>query len=214
MHSRATTMPRMNPVSRDAFLQSLAETVAWCSTRWNPADPNGSLRTRELEPPRSTATDAGPVGYPPPPAYVKAETDRQIRQVEGVIAARKLALRTQAEPPPRPSLPLEEGRLLVHDTGISLGHGVLEFETRGYFSDMDTPPWDTWVAALVPGPEGLYGIGIVTWVPRDMTDAVGRALPLEVCGICEWLDEAWSDGGAHHPVIPEWLRDYARRATS
>src|SRR5690242_12115275 len=97
----------------------LAETVAWCQARVDPAAPALCLRSPKTCPRVMQ------------PSYAAGVRD--------VANNRQIALR------PRPSQrrDLAGGRILVYGPDEELSDGAAEAETHGFFDVNNCPPWDT-----------------------------------------------------------------------
>jgi hypothetical protein len=89
------------------------------------------------------------------------------------------------------------GRLLAFDPDASLSDGAAAAETRNFFDDDNTPPWDTWVEYIreVPrSPERWVPFEgyLLCWIPAALIDVVERAIyvnPEECLRWASWPDE-------------------------
>jgi hypothetical protein len=151
----------------DPFWERLAETVAWCSRRVDPAEPGRSLRSPELQP----CGDGVPL-------------DQALRQV----AAERLTILGRSW---RRTLdPLGGGRLLLWYPALPSSDGAARAATAGLFDERDCPPWDTWVCLVEEDdpirPESRY---LVAWIPPSLTAIAGLGVAVAGAGSLGWLDE-------------------------
>lgn len=120
----------MNTDQIATFRQSLAETIAWCSTRATLADPEHSLRTPALHP--------GSLDY------TQSLAERQAC-VATVIDTRSRLLRNAGLEPQSPATDLAGGRLVLYMPDGTINDGGAAVYSRRFFDDDDVPPWDCWV---------------------------------------------------------------------
>ncbi len=113
-----------------AFRQSLAETIAWCTTRATIADPQWCLRTPALE---SGHLD-----------YGLSFTERQAC-VATVTQTRSRLLHAAGVSPLAPATDLAGGRLLLFDPNDTASDGAAAVGSQRFFDDDNVPPWDCWV---------------------------------------------------------------------
>jgi hypothetical protein len=149
-----------------AFPARLAEAIAWCSPRANPADPLGSLRSVSLKP------------------WI-LEANRQ-STVRSVISSRSRHLRDV--PGPGGVDALAGGRPLVYFPDLQLADGAAEQATMGFFDVDNTPPWDTWVALLRGNALGpSIADQLVCWIPPSFISLVERGIGVNPEGCIDWL---------------------------
>jgi hypothetical protein len=122
--------PRMGMDQMAAFRQSLAEAIAWCTTRTVLADPQRCLRTPALSP--------GSL------QFEQALAERQAC-VTTVIRERSRLLRAAGRSPAAPAADLAGGRLLLFDPDETLSDGAAAVASQRFFDDDNVPPWDSWV---------------------------------------------------------------------
>jgi hypothetical protein len=107
------------------------------------------------------------------------------------------------------------GRLLIHFLGESNHNGLTADITSCYLDNNDTPPWDTWVQALVPeswvhqSPDAVPSVYpfLISWVPPEFVEAVNEATESECVGMLMWADapRRWNGPPNYADSIPEWL---------
>ena len=149
------------------FLDSLAQTAAWCGPRADVASAGGCLRTPSLAP-RPLEAD-----------YFSA--------VSTVLRNRRHSI-GQAFGWPRAG----EGRLMVYFPDADLSDGAAEVETGGWFDVYNTPPWDTWAGFFHddrPAPTDAYARYLVAWVPPAFVEMVGRGIYVNPEQCIAWLDD-------------------------
>jgi hypothetical protein len=145
----------------DTLLERLTETIAWCQTRVNVADPRNCFRSRELLP------------HP--------LEDGRKRVVASVAYKRWLALGGAAK---RPAANLAGGRLLIYKPDWNLAHGLEEAETKGFLDIDNTPPWDTWLGYVYEPAENY----LLSWVPGDFVSLVSAGIDVSPEQCFQWLD--------------------------
>lgn len=144
----------------EEFLQSFAETYAWCSSRPRPWNALRSFRSPEIAPEFGCTTDKGWV----------SSVIWQRREVLGG----KIGL---------PEYVFLRGKLLVYFPDENLDHGLEEYETEGFVTASNVPPWDTWVAYLYGETENY----LVSWVPNEMVDLVNSGIEVSPEECFNWL---------------------------
>jgi hypothetical protein len=154
----------------EPFWERLAEVVAWCSRRVNPADPAGSLRTSLLD-----------------PAPLDAPLEDQLRH----IAAGRLAVLGRSW---RRSLdPMGGGRLVYWFPDLPGTGGAAQAATLGLFDALDRPPWDGWVGVVREDRQARAPSYLVGWVPPSLTAMAGAGVAAAGGGSLAWWDEMPSD---------------------
>lgn len=154
----------------DALRHRLAEVVAWCADRADPARPRDCLRS----------------GFLAPRALERGYFDA----VAHVAMSRRIALGKDAAAGPSP---LAGGRLLAYFPDAELADGAAEAATDGYFDAYGAPPWDTWVAfAADEGhPESSwrnsYGHYLVAWVPPRLVEVASAGIDATAERSLDWL---------------------------
>jgi hypothetical protein len=173
--------------SRRPFWDRLAETVAWCAGRADPANPQACLRDPYLAP------------RPLEPSYFEAvhhvALNRQLKLGRGWL---------------RPTQPLSGGRLLVYFPDAELSDGAAEAETGGYFDVFNTPPWDTWVAFVhEPGDaDSSFANYLIAWVPPSFVGPASMGIRINPEGCIAWLDESRLHfAGSLHEVFGGRVRE-------
>lgn len=160
------------------------EAVLWGLRHADAAHPETCLRTEELKP------------------YLF--NDNRYQSVHDVVYARHQALRRENVVPyfdfgarieDLADLPgllpprLGGGRLLVWDRDATVDDGIGMNLTGEYLDMSDMPPWDTWVAYLTEVQDPATHNLLVSWVPADFVEPVGRAIEMSVCGTLYWLGD-------------------------
>jgi hypothetical protein len=194
-------------LSEDALdaLRRLAEAIAWCARRADPADPAGSLWTPDLRPdlidartgPIARRAPREPYGAPWEPYHVLGlsgcESADRPAAVEALVLARAQQLSPAGERVPYPGAGLAGGRLVVYFPDANLFDGSAEQASNGFFDQDNMPPWDTWVCYVdVAGTAGVdrsYDSYLVSWVPPALLELVDDAIAVnpEIC--IQWADE-------------------------
>ncbi len=134
--------------SLSAFRMGLAETVVWCARHAVLEEPAKSLRTASCAP--------HPFG-------------RKFEDVvESALTRRRSAL-TRAGL----TSGTANGRLLAYDPDSNLSDGAARQESRGFFDDDNTPPWDTWLGYVTEDDGAGSGRFVqftgylISWVPQE-----------------------------------------------
>ena len=147
------------------LVQNMAETIAWCSSRPRPWVPLVSFRSIDIAPEFGSNSHK---------SWIQSVATQRRRVLgSGNIASKK-------------KFDGYDGRLLAYFPDESLACGVAEYETQGFFTVDNVPPWDTWVAYLHD--EDDQTNYLVAWVPGPLTRIVGegiRVIPEECVG---WAD--------------------------
>ena len=135
------------------FERRLAEAIAWCEPRADPADPGGSLRYDQFRPSVMGVS--------------RADTVRQLlaRRATWLERGRRRAAETATQV--GSADPLDGGRLLVYYPDEQLADGAAEVESGGFFDIENVPAWDTWVGLYQDERDDDY---LVSWVPRSLLD--------------------------------------------
>jgi hypothetical protein len=133
------------------FQQRLAETLAWCRPRFDPARAEHSLRNPELVPSRNIVHQVSDLG--------------EIAEVVAVVLTRRRAL----VGPVLPATGMPAGdRVLAFLPRDSLFHGSSPPECDGFIDVDEIPPWGSWVL--------LVDEVLLSWVPAAMVDGVDSAI--------------------------------------
>ncbi len=153
------------------FQLRLAQTVAWCTPRADPADPAGSLRSEELRP-------------------RVLETDR-VATVQAVWVHRWLDNAVRSAEPARSAEDLGGGKLLVYFPDSNLSDGAAKAESGGFFDSDNVPPWDTWVGLFRDESADIsYVDHLVSWVPGEFIDSVERGINVNPEDCILWLADS------------------------
>jgi len=168
--------------SLEPFFQSLAETIAWCSSRVTIDAPMSCLRDPLFEP------------ESPHSAQVNAMA---------LMLARRRANFGRVEP----AHSLDMGRLVVYFPHADLCDGAAEVESRGFFDVHNCPPWDTWVATFedTGTDDDAYSVYLIAWVPSELMELADAGIAVNPENCIAWLDQT---SVAAWPLI---RRAYARR---
>lgn len=146
--------------SIEELMQSFAETFAWCSSRPRPWNALRSFRSPEIAP------EFGSSNYK--------------EWVSSVIWERRQILGGAVSLPEYVFL---RGKLLVYFPDETLDHGLEEYETEGFVTASNVPPWDTWVAYLYAEKENY----LVSWVPNEMVELVSSGIEVSPEECFNWL---------------------------
>ena len=151
--------------SLDEFIENLAETIAWCSSRPQPWSPLASFRSIDIAP----------------------KFGRKDRKswVDSVAKQRRHALGRGKHSLPEQIYARWDGRLLAYFPDENLACGVAEAETAGFLTTDNVPPWDTWVAYLHEDDRTNY---LVSWVPGKMIRSVASGIDVNPEKCFDWLD--------------------------
>jgi hypothetical protein len=148
--------------SFDEFRIRLTEAIAWVSRLESLKAPGDSLRIIKAE-----------------PRFFSSEK----WTVEDICRDRRRLL---GLPPRMPAPDLAGGRLLIHIPDENLSDGAAHGATDGFFDNNNVPAWDTWVAYFYESSGLNY---LVSWVPPELIDLVGKGIWAnpELC--ITWLDD-------------------------
>src|SRR3954451_18824028 len=152
------------------FELALAQTIAWCGPRADPADPAGSLRSTELR-----------------PQLLAAKREHAVSSL--------VTHRSYADAPTKAAVAvgsrddLVGGRLLAYFPDEELSDGAAEVETRGFFDAFNAPPWDTWVGLFEDDRENRSPY-LVSWVPPAFIDLASAGIWVNPEECIVWLDAA------------------------
>jgi hypothetical protein len=165
----------------DEIVRCISEAVVWCEPRVNESDPEQSLRSAELRPPRA-ASEYDSLGGTP-------------EAVEFVSERRRVALGSRVNPS---SMELRGGRLLAVEVDCQLAEGACEVASHGFFDGNDTPPWDTWIVLVKDDtlPQGSGDRYLLSWVPQAFFSNVDDGIDASSTD-CLW----WFGGGGHELEI-------------
>jgi hypothetical protein len=160
----------------DELRRRVVEVDAWAHRRWRADDLAHSTRAPVLSPARPGA-DA---------SLVTAATVEEV--------ARRRAAMLLTEPPSDREV---RGRLLAFDREMSLSDGAAAVESRGFFDDDNTPPWDCWLVFVVdkprsPGRWSPFDSYVLCWIPASLVDVVTRAAQVNPEDCLRWADELQS----------------------
>ena len=149
-----------NGHSIEELLQSYSETLAWCLSRPRPWNAARTFRSPEIAPEFGSTSE-------------KSWVDSVIWQRRQILAS-KVELNKNT---------FFRGKLLVYFPDENLDHGLEEYETEGFVTTSNVPPWDTWIAYMYGNKENY----LVSWVPDEMVNLVkdGIAVSPEEC--FNWL---------------------------
>lgn len=189
-------------LTTDAFLRSLAETIAWCAPRALIIDDDGRLRSADLRPPQFDAIDADR-----PWDYIIEPTTPWPEIVRGVVERRAQRLLAEPHHDLNGVTVSVGGRLVLFDPRSTLFDGAAEVGSDGFFDVSNVPPWDTWVAwvqdeerearhreegiAAAGGPGGWtdFAACVVSWVPPELEDLVGYGIEVNPESCIAWASD-------------------------
>jgi hypothetical protein len=184
------------PDERDLFRRSLAETIAWCSTRADPANPRESLRDPWLRPPQLSGFEGNDARR----AAVTELVRRRAKHLYHPYGGFRFPLDA-------PATDLAGGRLLIYFPDENLFDGAAELSSKGFFDVANEPAWDTWVwfcsrdgADWQPAPVGgwSYPLGdskgagydgfLVAWIPPAFLELVGWGIRVNPEACIVWAE--------------------------
>ncbi|MBI5289177.1 MAG: hypothetical protein HY873_09425 [Chloroflexi bacterium] len=164
----------------DEVLGSLAETIAWCTQHADLADPEQSLRSKELSP--YPVDDKRVFNY--------ANDDLCNRPKETVlitVTARSLIVGHEE------LRSLAGGRLAGYQPTETLWSGAAKINSNGFLDEFDAPPWDTWVASVVETRRGdprlIRSEYVLAWIPPEFLELVAKGMFANDSDCTWWLDE-------------------------
>jgi uncharacterized protein (TIGR02996 family) len=165
----------------EVWLRTLAETIAWCQDRANPANPGTCLRN--------------PHFHPGQLQYGEGDWDRRERLrhrpspcedahwfIGFIKDGRAEQLACQRKYPAFPPTSLHGGRLLLFNREDTLSDGAAEAESRGFFDMNNCPPCDTWVW-FEPQTDWL-----LCWVPSNLVDCASAGILVNPEQCILWAD--------------------------
>lgn len=147
------------------FAMRLAETIAWCNSRFQLFDVQRSLRSIELQPNLLASSRAW--------------------AVKGVVMKRSNLLRKFSLTPVKTRDDLLVGGLLCYFPDEEVWDGASQAASYGFFDERDAPPWDTWVRLFSDINRGQY---LVSWVPYDLKGIVKRGIEVNPVDCIGWLE--------------------------
>jgi hypothetical protein len=153
------------------FKVRLAQTIFWCASRADRANPATALRTPELRPRLLEENRSSAVN-----------TVVCARQLFGGVDIRKATIPTA----------LGGGRLLVYFPNDDLACGAAEHETAGFFDVNNVPPWDTWVDFLEdqqPNIDSFDTEYLVAWVPPELVSLADQGIAANPEQCILWLSD-------------------------
>jgi hypothetical protein len=176
----------------DEFRQRLGEVIAWCNYHVSMDDPQGSLRTSELQPQRwKKYGDPGFAGFSS--EYTLAE---RVAIIDALSTNRYRLLRKDGGCVPGPAQSLAGGRLLLYVPDETLADCGAAEQTRGFFDCDDAPPWDTWlwfigVEDRLSNPDQQwYSLTcLVSWVPPDFIQLVDGGISVCLGDSLRWAKD-------------------------
>jgi hypothetical protein len=77
---------------------------------------------------------------------------------------------------------LAGGRLLVYAPDENVEDGASLYLSKGYFDELDAPPWDTWVC--------YFDRHLISWVPPCLLDLVQAGIAVNPVDCIRWLENA------------------------
>ena len=175
----------------------LAETIAWCTPRANPDDPEHCLRSPELDPhldldalgeywgrdfydyvgmQEVNSSCHGRVSN----GRYEAEIGSFQTAMAKVVTKRAHLLRKNYQYPNAPVENLKTGRLLLYFPDRNTQSGEVTSETDNFFDIRHIPPWDTWVSFWVAEDPGQRDSNfILCWIPPEFEDLTSDGI-----GVC------------------------------
>lgn len=156
-----------------SVLQSLNETIAWCSKH---ADAKlGYLSTRLIGFEGSKVLSDR--------SLWQLEDKKQVEYVNNLILARKKLLATDIAC----NFDLAGGKVLCYEADNTDCCGLSPPETNGYIDVDDMPGWDTWFHCYTHPEEGNF---ILAWVPPTFIDGVQSAIECNPMDCIYFIDES------------------------
>ena len=161
----------MDTQTLEQFKVRLAQTIFWCGSRADKANPSTSLRTPELRPRlleenRSSAVD----------------TVIYARELYGGVDIREATI-------PRD---LGNGRLLIYFPNSDLACGAAEQETAGFFDINNVPPWDTWVTYFQDVQQNIDSFDseyLIAWIPPEFVHLANEGIAVNPEQCILWLSD-------------------------
>jgi hypothetical protein len=153
--------------SLDPFRRCLAQAVAWCVDKADPADPRSSLRSHDTAP--------------------RLLEESYFASVGTVVSRRWPWIRPDPE-----DHGLAGGRLLVYFPDADLCDGAAEVESGGFFDVFNAPPWDTWVTFAEDDlrPPDSCTRYLVAYVPPVFLDACAAGIAVNPEACIKWIEDA------------------------
>jgi hypothetical protein len=157
---------RFGPPTDEELQRRLAETIAWCTTRSNLADPENGLRSAALQPRPIT----GYSDEPGAPDHRRRHPIREAR-IDALARTRRALLGKESLAAPGPDR-LAGGRILLHAPDENLCDGASFLASKGFLDIDNVPPWDTWLFYSAPKSDGPFTRNdpgcVVSWVPPSL----------------------------------------------
>jgi hypothetical protein len=147
------------------FAMRLAETIAWCNSRFQLSDIRRSLRNIELQPNLLAGS--------------RAEV------VRSVVFQRSNALRKSSLKPVKTRDDLMVGGLLCYFPDEEVWDGASQAASYGFFDERDAPPWDTWAGLFSDINRGQY---LVSWIPYELKKLVNQGIEVNPVACIGWLE--------------------------
>ena len=101
--------------------------------------------------------------------------------VEALAEKRASLLRDMNVFPAAVSSDLAGGRLLVYEPDSNVEDGASEYTSKGFFDELDAPPWDTWVC--------YSDCQLISWVPPCLLDLVQAGITTNAVDCIRFVEE-------------------------
>jgi hypothetical protein len=99
--------------------------------------------------------------------------------VERLAEKRAFLLREMNASPAVLSSDLAGGRLLIYEPDDNVEDGASQYMSKGYFDELDAPPWDTWVC--------YFDCHLISWVPPCLLDLAQAGIAVNAIDCIRWL---------------------------
>ena len=161
----------MNVQTLEEFKARFAQTIFWCASRADTANPETCLRTPKLRPHLLEEN-----------RFYTVDTAVWARERSGGKAIR------EARIPPA----LGGGKLLIYFPNTDLACGAAEQQTDGFFDVNNVPPWDTWVSYWRDEERNVDSFDneyLIAWIPPAFVDLAHEGICVNPEACIMWLAE-------------------------
>ena len=153
------------------YLESLKSTAAWCARHADAQNPSESLRSAALEPARwvRSFTVTFFSNRYNPVLDIRWERHRK-NTVQELSRKRAGLLRSMEGIDLDSEAPPLEGNVLIWRAHLSVEDKASQYLSKGFFDELDTPPWDTWIDYITGDSGQTWGNPsyLLAWVPTAM----------------------------------------------
>lgn len=165
----------MAGLSLRLFQKRLAETIAYCQPRLNPADVKNCFRTSPLP------------NFKIFPTYELKDIAHFAVTVEH---KRRREMQGSSDSVPLPA-GLAGGRLLITHLNMTTCDGIAPVDTNGYIDECDVPAWDTWVywGRDYRSHRADTWDYLISWVPGVLHLRVHNAICASAFESITWLED-------------------------